>query len=148
MGGGKPGNTVITLTVDTEGLIADPNNVNNYVVFTDNQSDPAENPGHPDAYVSTVNKGATCEWQGVPKQGTNLINITGVFKKVSGGNDILKTPIPPGLQENPNKPSRKVLKAKVNGAYLTGYKKYTINFTINDGAIIYPVDPKIQMNPK
>ncbi|WP_400078795.1 hypothetical protein [Winogradskyella sp. R77965] len=146
MGGGKPGNTVITLTVDTEGLIADPNNVNNYVVFTDNQSDPAENPGHPETYVSTVNKGATCEWQGVPKQGTDLINITGVFKKASGGKDILKTPIPPGLQENPNKPSRKVLKAKVNGKYLPGNEEYTVNFTINDGPIIFPVDPKIKMN--
>ncbi|WP_299122983.1 hypothetical protein [uncultured Winogradskyella sp.] len=145
MGGGKPADTVITLTVDTEGLMADPNNVNNYVVLTDNQSDPAENPGHPETYVSTVNKGATCEWQGVPKQGTDKIDITGVFKKASGGNDILKTPIPPGLAD-PQKGGRKVLKAKVNGKYLPGNEEYTVNFTINDGPVIYPVDPRIKMN--
>lgn len=140
-GNGKPTNTIITLTVNTDGITT--SNVNDHVVFTDNQSDPAENPGHPETYVSTVNKGATCEWQGVAVNGRDEINIATVVKKAAGGNDILKTPIPPGLQ-NPKGGNK--LTARVNGAYLSGNEKYTVSFTINDDSTVYPVDPSLRMN--
>jgi len=150
--GGKPGNTVITLTVTTEGLTTDPTNINNHVKFTDNQSDPAENPGHPDTYVSTVNvstaqKPITCQWQGVAANGTDEINIISVVKKSPSGKDILKTPIPPGLQD-PRKGRGKLLTAKIRGNYIDGTEPYTVSFTINDNSTVYPVDPKIKMNPK
>ena len=141
---GKPANTIITLTVTTEGITTVPTNINNHVVFTDNQSDLAENPGHPDTYVSTVNKGQPCEWQGVAANGTDKINIISVVKKNPSGKDILNTPIPPGL-ENP-KGGGKILTARVRGNYIDGDEPYTVSFTINDDPTVYPVDPKITMN--
>lgn len=141
---GKPADTIITLTVTTDGITTDPTNINNHVVFTDNQSDPAENPGHPDTYVSTVNKGRSCEWQGVAANGTDEINIASVVKKSPSGKDILNTPIPPGLQ-NPNGGNK--LTARVRGNYISGNEPYTVSFTINDNPTLYPVDPKIKMNP-
>mgnify|MGYP006175355899 FL=1 len=144
MGGGKPGNTVITLTVDTDALRTNPGNINNLVVFTDNQSDPDENPGHPEAYVSTVNKGSTCQWQGVAKNNTDIINILSIVKKDAGGSDILNTPIPPGLQ-GPNG-SGKTITAVVAGNAVTGEELYTVTFSINSDPTVYTVDPKLQMN--
>ncbi|TPV33429.1 hypothetical protein FJ651_10100 [Paucihalobacter ruber] len=141
--GGKPANTIITLTVTTEGLTTDPDNINNHVVFSDNQSDPLENPGHPETYVSTVNKGATCEWQGVAANGRDIINILSVVKKNPDGIDILNTPIPPGIQDP--KGGGKKLTATVRGNAINGDEPYTVNFSINDSPIIYPVDPKIRM---
>jgi len=144
MGGGKPGNTVITLTVDTVGLIANPGNINNLVDFTDNQSDPAESPGHPEAYLSTVNKGSTCQWQGVPKNTKDIINILSVIKKDVGGSDILNPPIPPGLQGSGS--GGKTVTAIVAGKAVTGYELYTVTFSINSDPTVYTVDPKLQMN--
>lgn len=144
MGGGKPGNTVITLSVDTVGLIANPGNINNLVVFSDNQSDPAENPGHPEAYLSTVNKGSTCQWQGVATNTTDIINIMSIIKKDSGGSDILNTPIPPGLQ-GPNG-GGKTITAVVTGSAVTGDELYTVSFSINSDTTVYTVDPRLQMN--
>lgn len=145
MGGGKPGNTVITLSVDTVGLIANPGNINNLVVFSDNQSDPAENPGHPEAYLSTVNKGSTCQWQGVATNTTDIINILSIIKKDAGGSDILNIPIPPGLQ-GPNG-GAKTITAVVTGSAVTGDELYTVSFSINSDPTVYKVDPKISMNP-
>ena len=147
--GGQTANTIITLTVDTQGLTTDPSNINNHVVFTDNQSDPKENPGHPETYVSTVNmstdkKPVTCQWQGVPKQGTDEINIISVVKKTPNGKDILKTPIPPGLQD-PRKGQGKTLTAKIRSSYIDGDEPYTVSFTINNSPTVYPVDPRIKM---
>ncbi|MCA0132757.1 hypothetical protein [Winogradskyella alexanderae] len=144
MGGGKPANTVITLTVDTDKLVSDPENVNKYVVFTDNQSDPAENPGHPETYVSTVNKGATCEWQGVAKNGRDVINIDTITKKSTNGKDLLNTPIPPGLQ-GPKGGGKKIT-ARVRANYLDGDEPYTVAFNIGENPFVYFVDPRIKMN--
>lgn len=144
MGGGKPGNTVITLTVDTVGLIANPGNINNLVVFTDNQSDPAENPGHPEAYLSTVNKSSTCQWQGVAANSKDIINILSIIKKDAGGSDILNTPIPPGLQGPSG--GGKTITAIVAGKAVTGVELYTVSFSINSDPTVYTVDPKISMN--
>lgn len=146
MGGGKPGNTVITLTVDTEGLIANPDNINNLVVFDDNQSDPKENPGHPETYLSKVNKGSICQWQGAAKNTKDIINIFSVSKKDEGGSDILTTPIPPGLKGGPN--GGTTITATVVGNAVTGEELYTVTFYIgSDIDTVYTVDPKISMNP-
>lgn len=144
MGGGKPGNTVITLGVDTVGLIANPGNINNLVVFSDNQSDPDENPGHPEAYLSTVNKGSTCQWQGVATNTTDIINILSIIKKDAGGNDILNTPIPPGLQSSGS--GGKTVTAIVRGNFINGDELYTVSFSINSDPTVYTVDPRLQMN--
>ena len=144
MGGGKPGNTVITLNVDTVGLIGNPGNINNLVVFTDNQSDPAENPGHPEAYLSTVNKGSTCQWQGVANNGRDIINIFSIIKKDSGGSDILNTPIPPGLQGPSG--GGKTITAIVTGNAVTGVELYTVSFSINSDSTVYTVDPRLMIN--
>jgi hypothetical protein len=145
MGGGKPGNTVITLTVDVDALRTNPGNINNLVVFSDNQSDPAENPGHPEAYVSTVNKSSTCQWQGAAKNTTDIINILSIIKKDPSGNDILNTPIPPGLQGSGS--GGKTITAIVRGNFINGDEPYTVSFSINSDPTVYSVDPKLQMNP-
>ena len=141
--GGKPGNTVITLTVTTAGLTTDQTNINNHVVFTDNQSDPKENPGHPDTYLSTINKGKICQWRGVSNPAGDKINIIKVTKKDDGGNNLLMLPIPAGVGDDG---SAKILTAQISEKALTGDELYTVTFTINDDPTEYPVDPKIRMN--
>lgn len=139
--GGKPTNTTVTLTVDTNGITEA--NKNDKVVFTDDQSDPVENPGHPETYLSTVNKGARIIFKGVPKSGSDQINITSVVKKASGGSDILVQPIA-GATNNPN--GGDSLTAVVAGQQITGDEYYTVSFNINGNPPEYPIDPKIKMN--
>ncbi|TCK69316.1 hypothetical protein DFQ05_0837 [Winogradskyella wandonensis] len=141
MGGGKPGNTVITLTVDTDNIQPNEQSIKDNVVFTDNQSDPAENPGHPEIYVSTVIKGSTCTWQGASKNGRDTINITVVAKKsLDGGADILEEIT---LGDPINEP--KVI-AKVKNKDIKGPESYFVTFIINKNASQpYTVDPKLQM---
>ena len=141
--GNKPNNTVITLTVTTAGLTTDQTNINNHVVFTDNQSDPKENPGHPDTYLSAVNKGKICQWRGVSEPKGDKINIISVVKKKAGGNDILMTPIPGGVGD---KGSAKILTAQVSELALIGEEQYTVNFTVKNDPTVYPVDPRLKMN--
>ncbi|WP_179007033.1 hypothetical protein [Winogradskyella forsetii] len=141
MGGGKPGNTVITLTVDTENIKPNEQSIKDNVVFTDNQSDPAENPGHPDAYVSTVIKGSSCTWQGVAKNGRDTINITDVAKKpVGGGADILEEIALGDPFDDPK------VTAKVKNKAITGPESYNVTFMINKNeSQVYTIDPKLKM---
>lgn len=144
MGGGKPGNTVITLTVDTDALISDPSNIKNCVVFSDNQSDPAENPGHPETYVSTVIKGSSCTWQGVAKNGRDTINITDVAKKsVDGGADILEEIALGDPFDDPK------VTAKVKNKDITGPESYNVTFMINKNeSQVYTIDPRLKMRER
>ncbi|WP_370391241.1 hypothetical protein [uncultured Winogradskyella sp.] len=141
MGGGKPGNTVITLTVDTENIQNNEQSIKDNVVFSDNQSDPAENPGHPETYVSTVIKGSTCTWQGAAKNKRDKVNITLVAKKpVGGGADILEE-ITLGDPINDPKVTATVKNADINDP-----ESYNVSFIINDNTNqVYTVDPKLQI---
>lgn len=140
--GGKPTNTIITLEVDTDALIANPSDINNCVVFSDNQSDPAETPGRPDLYVSTVNQGATCTWQGVAKNKRDKINITVVAKKTKGGGaDILEEITLGDPINDPN------VVAKVKNAKISGEECYNVTFIINKNTSqSFKVDPRLKIN--
>ena len=67
-----------------------------------------------------------------------------IVKKDAGGNDILNTPIPPGLQGP--KGGGKTITAIVAGNAVTGVELYTVSFSINSDPTLYTVDPKLQMN--
>lgn len=136
---GKPTNTTVTLTVETNGITQ--GNKNDHVTFTDDQGDPGENKGHPDLYVSTVNKGARITFKGVPKSGSDTINITSVVKKPTSTNDILVQPIA-GATNNPNGGDE--LTAVVAGRQITGNEYYTVSFNINGGPE-FPIDPQLKM---
>ncbi len=139
-GNGKPTDTVVTLTVNTTGITE--TNRNDMVTFSDNQSDPAENPGHPETYLSTVNKGAKITWVGASVNGTDVINITSVVKKQNGGADILKS-IGGPLKGSDGKDT---VTAVVTGQPQTGEETYTVSFNINGGTTVYPMDPRLKMN--
>jgi len=133
----KPTNTLVTLTVDTSTI--NETNKNDKVTFTDDQSDPAENPGHPDQYVSTVNKNAWITWKGVSDNGTDTVNISKVEQKTTGGgSDILVVPI-----GNPNDGE---VKARVKNSQVTGDECYNVKFNINGSTTEYCIDPKLRMN--
>jgi hypothetical protein len=137
----KPHKTVITLTVDTENLIADPANKNKYVTFSDNQGDAAETPGDPGDYESTVIKGLTCEWQGVAVNNRDKVNITDVSKKTEGGGaDILEEI---ALGDPFDEP--KVI-AKIKNKDIDGFEYYNVTFMINKNeSLVYTIDPRIKM---
>jgi hypothetical protein len=137
----KPHKTVITLTVDTENLIADPANKNKYVTFSDNQGDAAETPGDPGDYESTVIKGLTCEWQGVAVNNRDKVNITDVSKKAEGGGaDILEEI---ALGDPFDEP--KVI-AKIKNKDIDGFEYYNVTFMINKNeSLVYTIDPRIKM---
>jgi len=141
----KPHNTVITLTVDVDNLIADPDNVDKYVEFSDNQGDAPETPGQPGNYESTVIKGLACEWQGVVKDNKpGQINITDVSKKaVGGGADILAEITLGDPFDDPK------VTASVKNEDITGYEYYNVTFMINKNeSLVYTIDPKLQMKRK
>lgn len=137
----KPHKTVITLTVDTENLIADPANKNKYVTFSDNQGDAAETPGDPGDYESTVIKGLTCEWQGVAVNNRDKVNITDVSKKAEGGGaDILEEI---ALGDPFDEP--KVI-AKIKNKDIDGFEYYNVTFMINKNeSLVYTIDPRLKM---
>ncbi|MBO3116953.1 hypothetical protein J4050_09350 [Winogradskyella sp. DF17] len=140
MGGGKP-STIITLTVDTENIQQNEQSIKDNVVFSDNQSDPAENPGHPETYVSTVFKGSTCTWKGVAKNGRDTINITDVAKKSKGGGaDILAEITLGDPIKDPN------VTSTVKNADIPGDECYNVTFIINkNDRQPYTVDPRLKM---
>ncbi len=139
--GKNPTPTVITLHVDTDKLISDPTNKNDYVVFTDNQSDPAETKGHPETYVSTVNKGLSCDWQGVADNKRDKVNITDVSKKaIGGGADILGEITLGDPFTDPK------VTASVKNKAIKGFEYYNVTFMINKNeSQVYTIDPKLKM---
>ncbi len=77
---------IITVTVDTEKI--NKSNVNETIVFTDNLSDPLSFVGHPDKFVSFIEKGQTLVWQAVAKNGDAPVYIQNV--KQDGGSKIIE----------------------------------------------------------
>ncbi len=136
--------TVIILTVDTENIEPNKQSIIDNVVFTDNQGDPGETKGRPDLYVSTVDKGSTCTWQGVAKNGRDTINITVVAKKaVGGGADILSEITLGDPINDPN------VTSTVKNIDITGTESYNVSFIINkNDSQVYTVDPKLKMKQK
>jgi hypothetical protein len=137
----KPHKTVITLTVDTENLIADPANKNKYVTFSDNQGDAAETPGEPGDYESTVIKGLTCEWQGVAVNKRDTVNITDVSKKAEGGGEDILEEITLGDPFDEPK-----VTAKIKNKDIDGFEYYNVTFMINKNeSLVYTIDPRLKM---
>lgn len=141
----NPPPTVITLTVDTDKLISDPAKKNDYVVFSDNQSDdPGETKGHPETYTSTVMKGLSCTWQGVSLNKRDKVNITDVSKKSEGGGADILEEIALG---DPFKDPK--VTAKVKNKDIVGPEYYNITFMINGNeSLVYTIDPILKMRAK
>ncbi len=137
----KPHKTIITLTVDTEKLIADPTNKDKYVTFSDNQGDAAETPGQPGDYESTVIKGLSCEWQGVSVNKRDKVNITIVSKKATGGGADILAEIALGDPFDDPK-----VTASVKNIDIKGFEYYNVTFMINKNeSQVYTIDPKLKM---
>lgn len=139
---GQKKDTNVLLTVDTSNIIEA--NKNSCVVFTDDRGDGAETPGHPENYISTVDKDKYISWSGVASDAStgDVINITQVSKKsVNGGSDILKN------DTNTPKSGENFIKAKVKDKNVVGYESYNITFNINgDNNKTFTIDPKLQMS--
>jgi len=140
--GKKPSDTVITLTVDTENIKPNVQSIKDNVVFSDNQSDPKENPGHPETYLSAVNKGKNCTWQGDANNKRDTINITVVAKKADGGGADILSEITLGDPINdPN------VTSTVKDSVINGTESYNVSFIINkNDSQVYTVDPRLRMN--
>ncbi|WP_411767578.1 hypothetical protein [Winogradskyella sp. A3E31] len=132
----NPTNTVVTLLVNTATI--NQNNKNSKVTFSDNQGDPAENPGNPNVYYSSVNVGAQISWIGQSENGTDTVQITSVSQKTTdGGSDILQS------IGNPNNGQ---VTAIARSVYVSGDENYNVSFTINNNTSNpYTIDPKIRM---
>lgn len=137
--GNKPVNSTVTLTVDTVNITEATKNAN--VTFSDDQGDPAEIPGQPGQYESTVNRNAQIIWTGRAANGTDTVCITDVSKKaVGGGSDILVAPI--------GRPVSCQVTGRVVNAQIAGDEFYTISFNVIRAGVTtgYSIDPKIRMN--
>jgi len=139
--------TVVTLTVDTKNISQ--SNKNSSVVFTDNRSDPAENPGDPKDYVSTVDLGKNITWSGVPDPNASnpgdSVQVIFVLKKPgsSGGADILKQNYNPGTTIS----GITTVTANIKDKNQTGIESYYVIFTVNnDTGNPYIIDPQIKMS--
>ncbi len=131
--------THILLTIDTKTI--NQNNLNSKVVFSDDRSDPAQNPGDPASFTSIVNKNMKVYWSGVAKDTTSgdVVNILGVYRKPDGGSEILEI-----IGKDPNKNG--VVVGKVKNKSVSGFEYYSVEFEINqDTLMVFLVDPKLKM---
>lgn len=131
--------TYILLTIDTKTI--NQNNIDSKVVFSDDRSDPAENPGDPASFSSVVNKNMKVYWSGVAKDTTSgdVVNILGVYRKPNGGAEILES-----IGKDPNKNG--VVVGKVKNKTVSGFEYYSVEFEINqDTLMVFLVDPKLKM---
>jgi hypothetical protein len=145
--------TVVTITVDTGSV--NETNKNSKITFSDDRSDPSENPGDPGNYISTVSSTKKVTYKAVVKDKTTYPNdsvaVKKVFKKKTGGGvEILKKD---SYTDNNNDG---VVVGQVRDNKITGTENYTVTIAVtttrgSDGnyvtsTINYDVDPKIQMN--
>ena len=131
--------THILLTIDTRTI--NQNNINTKVVFSDDRSDPSQNPGDPESFTSRVDKNMKVYWSGVAKDTSSRdeVNILGVYRKPDGGAEILES-----LGKDPNKDG--VIVGKVKNKNVTGFEYYSVEFEINKDTLqVYLVDPKLTM---
>ncbi|TVZ27633.1 hypothetical protein JM83_2683 [Gillisia sp. Hel_I_86] len=131
--------THILLTIDTENI--DEGNLNATIVFSDDRSDPSENPGNPEKFTSVVDKNMKIYWSGIPKDenSTDVIYILEVIRKQQGGAEILKKTF-----KDPNKDG--VVVGKVKNKKVEGFEYYSVKFSINGTTVrTFEVDPKLKM---
>lgn len=137
----NPRNTNVLLSVNTQSI--NQQNKKNMVVFSDDRSDPAENPGHPETYVSTVNRNMRVSWSGLTSSpnSTDTVSITDVSKKTNGGgSDILQDT----SFGDPNGDG--IVTGQVKDEDVTGDENYNITFIINGNTTDpFTIDPKLQM---
>ncbi len=81
----NPKDTNVTITVRTDSITEA--NKNTSVVFSDDVGDPAETPGDPRDYVSTVWKNKKITWTSLARNDGNVVTISGVAK--DGGSEIM-----------------------------------------------------------
>ncbi len=131
--------THILLTIDTKTI--NQNNISAKVVFSDDRSDPIQNPGDPASFTSVVNKNMKVYWSGVAKDTTSgdEVAVLGIYRKPDGGAEILES-----LAKDPNKNG--VVVGKVKNKNITGFEYYSVEFRINEDTLrTFLVDPKLKM---
>lgn len=133
--------TNVLLTIDTKTI--NENNVDTKVVFSDDRSDPATNPGNPETFTSIVDKNMKVYWSGVAKDEDSFetIDIIAIYRKPEGGAEILESTF-----KDPNRDG--IVIGKIKNKKVDGLEYYTVVFRINgDTPRTFVVDPKLQMNP-
>ena len=135
----KKKDTHVHLTIDTRSI--NENNKNSMVIFSDDRSNPSENPGDPEQYVSLVDKNMKIYWSGQPADASSdkTIDILEVYRKPEGGAEILEKTF-----RDPNKDG--IVIGKVKNKNVTGFENYNIVFRINGDTIqTFTIDPKLKM---
>jgi hypothetical protein len=131
--------TYVLLTIDTKTI--NENNVDSKVVFSDDRSDPATNPGNPKTFTSIVDKNMKIYWSGVAKDedSNETIDIIAIYRKPEGGAEILESTF-----RDPNKDG--IVIGKVKNKKVNGLEYYIVVFRINgETPRTFAVDPKLQM---
>ncbi len=131
--------THILLTVDTETI--NQNNIDAKVVFSDDRSDPIENPGDPKTFISKVDKNKKVFWSAVPKDPIIdlSIDVLAIFRKEDGGAEIMEDVY---IEEG----RKGVVVAKIKNKKVFGLENYSVVFRINeDNPRTFVVDPKLEM---
>lgn len=132
--------TNVLLTIDTKTI--NENNVDSKVVFSDDRSDPATNPGNPESFTSIVDKNMKVYWSGVPQDSDSneTIDIIAIYRKPEGGAEILESTF-----RDPNRDG--IVIGKVKNRNVSGLEYYSVVFRINgETPRTFVVDPKLQMN--
>lgn len=134
MGAKKDTNVYLTLL---SNLNITESNVKDKINFSDDRSDPAENPGHPETYLSSVDKNMKITWHGV-NWGNSTVKIKEVSKKTNSPADILKKDKYTDTNDDG------VVVGQVKDTQVSGDETYNVKFTI-DGTE-YTIDPRLKMN--
>lgn len=132
--------TNILLTVDTENITEETKN--EFVVISDDRSDPSENSGSPSEHVALVDKNMKIYWSAQalnPETGTT-VDVLGIFRKTDGGAEILD-----GVFRDPNKDG--IVMGKIKNKNVEGLEYYNIMIRVNEETPrTFVIDPKIQMS--
>jgi hypothetical protein len=132
--------TYVLLTIDTK--IINETNMDSTIVFSDDRSDPARNPGNPKEFTSIVDKNMKIYWSGIAKDPNSnaVIKIIEIIRKQDGGAEILKKTF-----KDPNKDG--IVVGKIKNKKVEGFEYYSVKFSITQGDLIteFEVDPKLQM---
>lgn len=135
----KGKDTEIWLTVDTSRI--NESNKENSVLFSDDRSDPSDNPGDPKKFISVVDRNHKVVWKGKPADdlSAETIDILEVTRKRNGGGAEILESISKSREKNG------VVIGKVKDKDITGMEAYDVKFQIN-GDTIFTVDPKLRMS--
>lgn len=132
-------NTNVLLTVDTENITEETKD--EFVVISDDRSDPSENSGLPSEHIALVDKNMKIYWSAValnPQTGTT-VDVLGIFRKPEGGAEILD-----GVFRDPNKDG--IVVGKIKNKKVEGMELYNILIRVNDENFrTFLIDPKLKM---